>query len=278
IPPTLAVTPPITPTEEIRPTQVFTIVETPTVSLTPITFEIPPTTTQAIPTVAPAEAEPTETEPAETEPIAATPTVAGNGGGILVLPTETSTPIIAPSPTATPPLIDESALLTPTLDVSPAVTVTAEPAGEQVNPLPSPVLTSASPESLTATLESTLPQSATITATITEENQSSAQQRAAMAETSSAPTEGGDSFAGPSYIVLTATPSEAPMSIMPTFTPFPTAVAVAEGNVLGTTLQSQNLMILLLCGVFSGASGLGVLGVVTTLLYMRSRSSEERNS
>jgi hypothetical protein len=52
---------------------------------------------------------------------------------------------------------------------------------------------------------------------------------------------------------------------------------VAESNAqLAVLPNTQNLMILLLCGVFSGASGLGVLGLVTTVLYMRSRSEEQR--
>ena len=44
-----------------------------------------------------------------------------------------------------------------------------------------------------------------------------------------------------------------------------------------TLPNTQNLMMLLLCGVFSGASGLGILGLITTLLYMRSRAAENKS-
>jgi hypothetical protein len=82
----------------------------------------------------------------------------------------------------------------------------------------------------------------------------------------------------PAYIILTVTPTAEAVAAAPTFTPFPTAsMPVAESNAqLAVLPNTQNLMILLLCGVFSGASGLGVLGLVTTVLYMRSRSEEQR--
>lgn len=79
----------------------------------------------------------------------------------------------------------------------------------------------------------------------------------------------------PPYIILTATPNIPPIALQPTFTAFPTAaIQIAENGTLLAAFPTQNLMILLLCGVFSGASGLGILGIVTTLLYMRSRSSD----
>lgn len=85
-------------------------------------------------------------------------------------------------------------------------------------------------------------------------------------------------IANPPYIVQTATPQLAVAPLLPTFTPYPTAVAVADGQLMAATLpNTQNLMMLLLCGVFSGASGLGILGLITTLLYMRSRSTENKS-
>lgn len=84
-------------------------------------------------------------------------------------------------------------------------------------------------------------------------------------------------LANPPYIILTVTPTDATLAVASTFTPFPTAAIDTEPNLVAATLPStQNLMILLLCGVFSGASGLGVLGLVTTLLYMRSRTVEQK--
>lgn len=283
--PTVATTATLTTSVAISPTQVFTIVGTPTLTLTPVTFEIPATaTTSAI---------------SLTTTTAPTPTVMSSNGGILVLPTETPTPIITPSPTATPTIIDESTLISPTLGVSPTLDVSptlavsptleasptlTEPAqlsGQQESPLPSPTLTPAPAETPNPEQESTPTETLTTTAAL-DNGQSFAMQSSGTAGDSSAAGVGSGADvnrgANPPYIVLTATPVDAPVPIAPTFTPYPTAIAMSEVNFLAATLPSQNLMILLLCGIFSGASGLGVLGVVTTLLYMRSRSSEQRDS
>lgn len=85
--------------------------------------------------------------------------------------------------------------------------------------------------------------------------------------------------ANPPYIVLTATPTTEAATPAPTFTPYPTVARIAEGDtLLGLAVpDTQNLMIMLLCGVFSGASGLGILGLVSTLLYMRSRNGAQQN-
>jgi len=81
-------------------------------------------------------------------------------------------------------------------------------------------------------------------------------------------------MANPPYVVLTVTPRPANDAVA-TFTPFPTTLASDNPNVVLALLpNTQNLMIVLLCGVFSGASGLGILGLVTTLLYMRSRNAD----
>ena len=84
--------------------------------------------------------------------------------------------------------------------------------------------------------------------------------------------------ANPGYIVLTATPTTPATTPAPTFTAFPTVARAVEGDrLLGITVpDTQNLMIMLLCGVFSGASGLGILGLVSTLLYMRSRHKAQQ--
>lgn len=83
--------------------------------------------------------------------------------------------------------------------------------------------------------------------------------------------------ANPPYLVLTATPTT-PITVVPTFTPYPTGVAQASNTVLGLRVpDTQNLMLMLLCGVFSGASGLGILGLVSTLLYMRSRAQARQS-
>ena len=83
--------------------------------------------------------------------------------------------------------------------------------------------------------------------------------------------------ANPPYLVLTATPTT-PITVVPTFTPYPTGTAQANSTLLGLRIpDTQSLMIMLLCGVFSGASGLGILGLVSTLLYMRSRAQARQS-
>jgi len=80
----------------------------------------------------------------------------------------------------------------------------------------------------------------------------------------------------PAYIVLTATPTSEMVASLPTFTPYPTEMPPSAINLVGLRVpDTQNLMIMLLCGVFSGASGLGVLGLVSTLLYMRARRQNQ---
>ena len=82
----------------------------------------------------------------------------------------------------------------------------------------------------------------------------------------------------PPYIVLTATPTTVALASAPTFTPYPTLAVPAGDTLLGVQVpDTQNLMIMLLCGVFSGASGLGILGLVSTLLYMRARAANRQN-
>jgi len=78
------------------------------------------------------------------------------------------------------------------------------------------------------------------------------------------------------YIVQTALPTPTAVQLLPTFTPYPTAIAQTDNQLMAASLpNTQNLMMLLLCGIFSGASGLGILGLITTLLYMRSRNEDK---
>jgi hypothetical protein len=82
----------------------------------------------------------------------------------------------------------------------------------------------------------------------------------------------------PLYVVVTATPTPlAALVVAPTFTPWPTAVpteAFALTNLL--VPNTQNLMVGLLCLIFLSATGLGALGIVTSVLYMRSQSRRDR--
>lgn len=80
----------------------------------------------------------------------------------------------------------------------------------------------------------------------------------------------------PLYLVVTATPTPETLAAAPVFTPWPTATppGFQTGDLLA--LNSQNLMVMLLCLIFLSASGLGVLGLVTSVIYMRSQTARDR--
>jgi hypothetical protein len=93
---------------------------------------------------------------------------------------------------------------------------------------------------------------------------------AALAMTEATPT--------PLYVVVTATPTPLPaLVVAPTFTPWPTAIPTETFNLANLLVpNTQNLMVGLLCLIFLSASGLGALGIVTSVLYMRSQSRRDR--
>jgi hypothetical protein len=82
------------------------------------------------------------------------------------------------------------------------------------------------------------------------------------------------------YIVVTATPTEAPVALAPIYTPLPTATPLPAGVQLASSLQpsgqnlTQNLMIMLLCLTFTGATGIGIIGLITSVMFMRARTSQ----
>jgi hypothetical protein len=86
--------------------------------------------------------------------------------------------------------------------------------------------------------------------------------------------------AAPAYVVVTATPTEAPVALAPVYTPLPTATPLPAGVQLASSLQpsgqnlTQNLMIMLLCLTFTGATGIGIIGLITSVMFMRARSSQ----
>lgn len=79
-----------------------------------------------------------------------------------------------------------------------------------------------------------------------------------------------------SYVVVTATPTQAPVALAPVLTPLPTTTPAPPGIQLASVLEptSQNLMVMLLCLTFSGASAIGLVGLITSVMYMRARSSQ----
>jgi hypothetical protein len=82
------------------------------------------------------------------------------------------------------------------------------------------------------------------------------------------------------YVVVTATPTAAPVALAPVLTPLPTTTPQRAGVQLAASLDqggqnlTQNLMVMLLCLTFTGASGIGILGLITSVMFMRSRTSQ----
>ncbi|MEX1019554.1 MAG: hypothetical protein WDZ49_07845 [Litorilinea sp.] len=77
----------------------------------------------------------------------------------------------------------------------------------------------------------------------------------------------------PLYVVVTSTPTPEALAVAPTFTPWPTITPEPEFSLMAALNPStQNLMVMLLCLIFLTASGLGTLGLVTSVIYMRSRA------
>jgi len=78
------------------------------------------------------------------------------------------------------------------------------------------------------------------------------------------------------YIVVTAAPTEPPVALGAAMTPLPTVTPTPPAyqlvNMLAPT--TQNLMIMLLCLTFTGASGIGILGLITSVMFMRSRAAQ----
>ncbi len=82
------------------------------------------------------------------------------------------------------------------------------------------------------------------------------------------------------YVVVTATPTEAPVALAPVYTPLATATPLPAGVQLASSLQpggqnlTQNLMVMLLCLTFTGATGIGIIGLITSVMFMRARTSQ----
>lgn len=75
------------------------------------------------------------------------------------------------------------------------------------------------------------------------------------------------------YVVLTASPASPATPVPPTLTPLPPATVTPSGFNLASLMSpaAQNLTLSLLCLTFFTASGLGILGLITSAIYMRSQ-------
>jgi hypothetical protein len=252
-----------TPTPIFTPTSPFTLTA-------PLTGTQPVTDPFAVPTIDPF-ATPTPTidpfaTPTPTIDPFATPTI-----DPFATPTPTIDPFATPTPTTDPlaiPVVPNDAnqggVVFPTF--------TPTPFGQSVLPTPTPPFFT-TPVTTTAGLfdSAAVTQPAPLT-----DGAAGGQVALTAPLTTTNPVQ---LAANPGYIVLTATPTSPAATPAPTFTAFPTVARMVEGDrLLGITVpDTQNLMIMLLCGVFSGASGLGILGLVSTLLYMRSRHNAQQS-
>jgi hypothetical protein len=166
----------------------------------------------------------------------------GYGLGLSPTATFTTTPTVTPIPTATP-----------------IPTSTPFPAQGPTSPLPTPIPVSPQPNGTSE---------GGVIVVLTPPAQSGEDP---VAETP---------FFEPTYIVLTATPTETPFLIPPTPTPLPLATPTTALSMLGldrwfgtgaATSSLSNLIVLMLC---VGGIGLALIGVMTllgTIFYLRSR-------
>jgi hypothetical protein len=79
------------------------------------------------------------------------------------------------------------------------------------------------------------------------------------------------------YVVVTATPTQPPVALGGVLTPLPTTTPAPPSLQLvsGVEPTTQNLMVMFLCLTFTGASAIGVLGLITSIMFMRGRSSQQ---
>jgi hypothetical protein len=170
-------------------------------------------------------------------------------------PSETPTPpggqspLNLPTPDPNNPFLTVTATLQAPTTPSPFVTPLMQTSTATVTTGLTPTLT------LTTALAGDLPNDPTIAAEIEQ----------ALADAARTPT--------PPYVVATFTPvtpaTEAPAS----FTPLPLATPTPLGGGLVNFMAptTQNLTLMLLCLTFFTAGGLGILGLITSAIYMRSR-------
>lgn len=78
------------------------------------------------------------------------------------------------------------------------------------------------------------------------------------------------------YVVVTATPTQLAAVFGAVLTPLPTVTPTPNAYQLVGLLEptAQNVMAMLLCLTFSGATTIGILGLLASVMYMRARSSQ----
>ncbi|MEZ4709479.1 MAG: hypothetical protein R3A44_19880 [Caldilineaceae bacterium] len=88
------------------------------------------------------------------------------------------------------------------------------------------------------------------------------------------PSDGAQAPGGaqPAYVVWTATPTAPPLALQFAFTPLPTVTSTPGFNLAQMLAPTnESVIVMALCFIFFGASGLGIAGLITSALYVRSR-------
>jgi hypothetical protein len=279
----LGLTPPPTPIPMV------TVEVSIPVTLTPTIVAVTPVPGLEVPTLAPT-VDPFASPAPTIDPFAAaTPTVdpfAVPTGTPTLTPTPTATQFVSqlPTPTTTPQASLPGDSVIAGIDPN-SMAASQFPATQ--SPLEEPTPTVTPTETATQLPTETPTETPTATATLTTSVPVSVSQsgepvaidpNAVPVIPDSATGNEAEATATPLYVVVTATPTPLPaLVVAPTFTPWPTAVPTAEFALSNLLVpNTQNLMVGLLCLIFVSASGLGALGLVTSVLYMRSQTRRER--
>lgn len=152
---------------------------------------------------------------------------------------------------------------------------TSSPTPTEVQSFPTPTATQVGETPLQTNTELSSPDSTSLADT---GRQSRPIQNGSAVAIAAAPTV--TPTADPGYVVVTATPTSEIVTaseLSPTFTPLPTATSEPIALIDGFgEWRSEDLVLASLCFVFFGAGGLGVLGITSLSLYLRSRSEIRR--
>ena len=227
------------------------------------------------------------------DPFAPTPTPLGASGSAAALEESgvnaaSMAPPMAAAGSAEAPDLDST--LAALADQAPAAQQqpTPDPNAAFATPTPDPFLPQAqsplAPPTITATVTATVTATITATAALTTPaiitgSLAGPAAGANLAASGALPEQPLPTAAGPTptslYVVVTAAPTAAGETLPPLVTPWPTATSAVLpiANLMAPT--AQNLTVMLLCFIFIAASGLGVLGLITSLIYMRSRSTRD---
>ncbi|CAN5873435.1 hypothetical protein BH10CHL1_BH10CHL1_36340 [soil metagenome] len=203
-----------------------------------------------------------------------------NNGNLTAIPTMTPV-VVSPLQTPFPTAINPALTLTPVITSTPSTSLGA-PITSSIPPTVTIISPFGPPPSAPISPLATIAPSSTLTQTNgTPSDGAQVSNGLASADVDSAANnvtvEPTPTLADPGYLVVTSTPAATAIALAPIFTPFPSATPPPPGLNLASIMQPgmQNIVILLLCFTFLGASGLGVVGLLTSVLYMRSRSRDQ---